>query len=175
MKWNEMINDGYGRILETMERVLNGLTYEDLKWQPSSETNPIGWLCWHLTRGQDRQIADLMGEEQVWMKSKWYEKFNRPGNPRDMGTGQTLEQVAAFEPPDTEVLLGYLRETTERTQNYLNTISEDGLDRELNEPQWTPVPTVGVRIVSILADNLQHAGQAAYVRGLKHGKGWQSF
>jgi hypothetical protein len=31
---------------------------------------------------------------------------------------------------------------------------------------------VGVRLVSVLSDNLQHAGQAAYLRGLIQGKGW---
>jgi hypothetical protein len=32
-----------------------------------------------------------------------------------------------------------------------------------------------VRVVSILSDNLQHAGQTAYLRGLWQGFGWQRF
>jgi hypothetical protein len=32
---------------------------------------------------------------------------------------------------------------------------------------------VGVRVVSILSDNLQHAGQTAYLRGLWQGIGWR--
>jgi Protein of unknown function (DUF664) len=31
---------------------------------------------------------------------------------------------------------------------------------------WDPPVTLGVRLVSVLADNLQHAGQAAFVRGI---------
>ena len=43
-----------------------------------------------------------------------------------------------------------------------------------DEPHYQPVPTVGVRLVSILSDNLQHAGQTAYLRGLWQGMGWRS-
>jgi hypothetical protein len=31
--------------------------------------------------------------------------------------------------------------------------------------RWTPPVTLGVRLVSVLCDDLQHAGQAAFVRG----------
>jgi hypothetical protein len=32
--------------------------------------------------------------------------------------------------------------------------------------RWTPPVTLGVRLVSVADDCLQHVGQAAYVRGL---------
>ena len=31
--------------------------------------------------------------------------------------------------------------------------------------RWDPPVTLGVRLVSIASDSLQHAGQAAYLRG----------
>ena len=31
---------------------------------------------------------------------------------------------------------------------------------------WDPPVTLGVRLVSVIADDLQHAGQAAFVRGI---------
>ncbi len=52
-------------------------------------------------------------------------------------------------------------------------LSDDDLDREIDEPQYQSLPTVGVRLISVLANNLQHAGQVAYLRGLLHGIGWQ--
>jgi len=39
------------------------------------------------------------------------------------------------------------------------------LDRVVDR-RWDPPVTLGVRLVSIADDSLQHAGQAAYVRGL---------
>ena len=175
MEWNDLLTDGYGRIIEVLERVLKGLSQDDLKWQPSPDCNSIGWLAWHLTRQQDAQIASLMGEEQLWIKDTWHAKFDRPADPRDIGFGNTPEQVAAFKSPDIDTLLSYNRAVVERSKGYFNTLSKSDLDRELDEPRFQPLPTVGVRLISIMDDSILHAGQAAYVRGLRQGRGWQKY
>jgi hypothetical protein len=175
MEWHDMMVDGYGRIIEILERVFDGLTEEDLNWQPKPDCNSISWLAWHLTRVQDDHIASLMGEEQMWIKDGWHTKFNRPADPKDIGFGHTPEDVAAFKTPGTETQLAYHRAVMERSQGFFTTLSKTDLDKELNEPWFQPLPTVGVRIISVLGDSLEHAGQAAYVRGLRQGKGWQPF
>lgn len=175
MEWQDLLADGYGRVLEYMESILKGLTQDDLKWQPRNDCNSIGWISWHLTRQQDAQIASLMAEEQLWIKDKWHSKFNRAPDPDDNGFGHTTEQVSAFESPDTQTLLNYQCAVLERSKRYFYTLSKTDLERELDEPWFQPLPTVGVRLVSILEDSLLHAGQAAYVRGLRQGKGWQKY
>lgn len=175
MEWRDLLADGYGRVLEYLGRVLRGLTKDDLDWQPGNDCNSIGWLTWHLTRQQDTQIASLMGEEQLWIRDGWYSKFHRAPDPEDSGFGHTPEQVSVFESPDVQTLLGYYRAVLERSQRYLLALSKTELERELDEPWFQPLPTVGVRLVSILEDSLLHAGQAAYVRGLRQGKGWQNY
>jgi hypothetical protein len=175
MEWNDLLADGYGRIIEILERVLKGLTEDDLNWQPHPDCNSIGWLAWHLTRQQDAQIASLVGEEQLWIKDGWHVRFDRPADPRDIGFGNTPEEVAAFKSPDTDTLLAYNRAVVERSKAYFNTLSKSDLDRELNEPRFQPLPTVGVRLISIMGDSLQHAGQAAYLRGQRQGRGWQRY
>ncbi len=175
MEWHDLLADGYGRVLEFVESVLGGLTQDELNWQPRPDCNSIGWLAWHLTRQQDVQIASLMGEEQLWIRDGWHAKFNRPADPKDMGFSHTPEQVAAFETPDAQTLLDYQRAVLERSKCYFPTLSKTDLDRELDEPFFQPLPTVGVRLVSIMEDSLLHAGQAAYVRGLRQGKGWQEY
>ncbi|MFC2032859.1 DinB family protein [Chloroflexota bacterium] len=175
MKSYDLLTDGYTRISQILERTLKGLSVDDLKWLPHPDSNSVGWLTWHLTRVHDDHIASLMGEEQLWIKGGWHAKFNRPADSKDRGFGDTPEQVAAFECPDAETMLAYHRAVSERSKSFFLTLSETDLDRELNEPQYTPLPTVGVRLVSVLADNLQHAGQASFVRGQLQGRGWQSF
>ena len=96
MKWYDLVTDGYTRISEVLERALNGLNTNDLRWQPRTDSNSIGWLTWHLTRIQDDHISSLMGEEQLWIKEGWHVKFNRLADPKDHGFGNTAEQVAAF-------------------------------------------------------------------------------
>ncbi|MFC1989967.1 DinB family protein [Chloroflexota bacterium] len=175
MKWYDLLTDGYTRISQVLERALNGLSVDDLKWQPRPDANSIGWLSWHLTRVQDDHVASLMGEEQLWIKDGWHAKFNRPADPSDRGFGHTPEQVTTFEPPEAETLLAYHKVVSGRSKSFFLTLSETDLDRELDEPQYQPLPTVGVRLISVMSDNLQHAGQAAFVRGLLQGEGWQRF
>ena len=171
MEWQELIVDGYGRVLEVLEQALDGLTVDDLNEQPHPDCNSMGWLAWHLTRVQDDHIADLMGEEQLWISEGWHAKFNRPANSEDIGFGHSPEDMAALKSPDVKTLLDYHRAVLERTKRYISSLSASDLDRELNEPWYHPLPTVGVRLISVLADNLQHAGQMAYVRGLLQGRG----
>lgn len=174
MKWQNMIIDGYSRVLELLEPSLAGLSKSDLDRQPKPDCNSIGWTVWHLVRIQDAQIADLMGEKQVWIKDKWYAKFNRDADPEDTGFGHSSEEVAAFKSPSPRTLLDYYIATFEQTKRYLSSLSLTDLDRQLDEPWFQPPPTVGVRIVSIMADCLQHSGEIAYLRGLLKGKGWLS-
>ena len=63
------------------------------------------------------------------------------------------------------MLLGYLAEVDARTKSMLEGLTADDLDRVVDR-RWDPPVTMGVRLVSIADDCLQHVGQAAYVRGL---------
>ena len=175
MEWKDLLIDGYGRIPQFLENVLKGLSQDDLDWQPSHDCNSVGWLIWHLTRQQDAQTASLMGEEQLWIRDEWYAKFNRQPESNDTGFGHSPEQVSAFKSPEAKILLDYNRAVVERSKEYIDSLSENDLDRELNEPWFQPLPTVGVRLVSILDDSILHAGQAAYLRGMRQGKGWQKY
>jgi hypothetical protein len=172
MKQSEVLTDSFSRIKRILDMALADLTPEDLTQRPGPESNPIGWLTWHLTRGQDRQIADLAGWEQVWVKGNWHEKLGLPPDPNDMGTGHTAEQVASVRPPSAQLLLDYHDATFEQTKAYLEPLRGDDLDRVLDETRFDPPPTAGIRIISIIADNLSHAGQVAYVKGLLQGKRW---
>lgn len=175
MEWQGLLADSYERVLGFMESMLEGLTQEELNWQPRPDCNSIGWLSWHLTRQQDGQIASLSGKQQLWIKDGWHAKFNRPPDPNDSGFGHTPEQVSSFKSPDTKTLLDYQRAVLEQSKKYFQTLSKTDLDRELDEPMFHPLPTIGARLVSILEDSLLHAGQAAYTRGLREGKGWQKY
>jgi hypothetical protein len=171
MEWRELIVDGFERLPDLAEEALAGVRAADLDWPPRPGCNPLGWTVWHLTRVEDGQIADLMGEPDLWTRDGWHAKFNRPPDHEDSGYGHTPAQVSAFRSPSAKVQLDYLRATTERTKQYLTSLTPDDLDRELDESWYTPRPTVGVRLLSIVADCHQHAGEAAYIRGLIKARG----
>jgi len=90
----------------------------------------------------------------------------------ETGQGHTFKQVAAFKVKSARVLLAYQDAAFERSKAYLAKVRPADLDRVIDEPQYDPMPTVGVRLVSIVSDNTQHAGQVTYLRGLFERKRW---
>jgi hypothetical protein len=171
--WKDMMIDGYERILGAMESTLQGLTDEDLSWQPRPDCNSIGWLAWHLTRVEDGHIAFLMGEEHLWVQDGWHARFGRPADPKDRGGGHTPENLANFKSPDIQTLIDYNKAVLERSKGYFLSLSESDLEREFEVGNNRPPVKVGWRLISILEDCLQHTGQMAYVRGLRQGMGWR--
>ena len=172
MNLQEVLTAGFERITRTLERTLDGLTIEDLNWQPKPDCNSIGWLTWHLTRWQDVQVSSSLGKEQLWIKESWYEKFGRPADASDSGMGHKAEDLAKFKSPDVAALLGYNQAVLAQIKDYLNTLSLSDLDKVVEGTPFKPPPTVGMSLIGLWSDGMQHVGQAGYVRGLHQGMGW---
>jgi len=173
MEWQLLITDLFVRISQELEKVLEGLTVDELNQRPTPDCNSIGWLAWHLTRSHDRNISELAAEEQLWIKDNWHARFGRAPNPADTGFGHSSEDMAAFRSPDSQTLLEYHHAALDLAKRYISdTLSEIDLKREVESPTLGNVATVRARLVGIISDGFQHLGQAAYVRGLLKGKGW---
>jgi uncharacterized damage-inducible protein DinB len=161
----DLLIDAFGRIRENVHRAADGLSADDLAFRPEADANSIAWLVWHLTRLQDDHVADLAGTGQVWYDGDWPERIGFTGDLAETGYGHTSEQVAAIRPDGPAPLLGYHDEVAERTVSYLRGLAADDLDRVVDR-SWDPPVTAGVRLVSVINDNMQHSGQARYVRGM---------
>ncbi|OUE28165.1 mycothiol transferase [Clavibacter michiganensis] len=161
----DLLVDAYGRIAEIVRDAVEGLDPEDLAVRPDPEANSIGWLVWHLARVQDAQVADVAGRDQTWRSGGWADHFALPFAESATGYSQSSEDVAALEGVTAELLLGYLDAVQSATLAYLAGLDDAELDRVVDE-DWTPPVTLGARLVSVLSDDLQHAGQAAYLAGL---------
>jgi uncharacterized damage-inducible protein DinB len=161
----DVLTELYGRIPDLVRQAVDGLDVEQLTTAPASGTNTIGWLVWHLTRVQDHHVSELLGEDQLWVTGDWADSFGRAPDPDDTGYGHTAEEAAAVRPDSAQALVDYHDAVAARTQTLLDGISPGELNDVVDE-RWDPPVTLGVRLVSIADDDLQHAGQAAYVRGL---------
>jgi len=172
MNLQQFTLDIYTQLQKEIEKVVTGLTPEQLNYQPKPDTNSIGWLIWHSTRSQDRMNGDLFGEDQLWVSANWHMKFNRLPDQKDTGNRHTPAQVQAFRAPDAQTLLDYYHAVFEKTKLYINTwLSEADLQREVYSPTFETTATVEQRILGTI-NNFQHVGQAGYVRGLLSGIGW---
>ncbi|MGC4807535.1 mycothiol transferase [Micromonospora sp. DT233] len=165
MDVGDVLIETYGRLPGLVRAAVEGLSPEQLRRAPAPGANPIGWLVWHLTRVQDHHVADVLGAEQIWVTGDWAGRFGLTADPDDIGYGHTPEQVAAVAPQSAQALLDYFDAVARRTRDYLAGLRPADLDRVVDE-SWDPPVTLGVRLVSVADDDLQHAGQAAYVRGL---------
>jgi hypothetical protein len=168
MRSPELLLYAYDQVQETLRAAVHGLTPDQLGRRIGPDANHIGWLAWHLLRVQDDHIADVAGSEQVWTAEGWVDRFGLPFAPSATGYGFSSDQVAATRIPSADLLLGYGAAVRARTAEFLRGLSDEDLDRVIDE-RWNPPVTLGVRLVSVLADDLQHVGQAAYVRGILMG------
>ena len=165
-----LVLDALGRVRDMVRNALEDLSPQDLLASPQPH---IAWLVWHLSRVQDANFSGLLDKPQLWVADGWHERFNMPPDPKDYGSGhrQTRAQVDAFNITDKPLLLAYLDAVFAQTKDYLATVTNADLNRVLNEPQYQPLPTLSIRLASVINCNTRHAGQIEYLRGLvKHGE-----
>jgi hypothetical protein len=161
----ELLVDAFGRIRATVHGAVRGLTPEQLTVRLDADANSIAWLVWHLTRIQDDHIADAANVEQVWTSAGWVERFGLPFDPRATGYAHSSADVAAVTVESGDLLVGYYDAVHDQTIRFVERITDHDLDRVVDD-SWDPPVTLGVRLVSVIGDSLQHAGQASFVRGM---------
>lgn len=161
----ELLVDAFDRIRDAVTESVDGLSTEQLTQRIDDQANSIAWLVWHLTRIQDDHVADAAQIEQVWRSQGWVDRFGLPFDASSTGYGHGREEVAAVRPASASLLVGYHNAVHDQTVGYVKDLDQAHLDRIVDD-KWTPPVTLGVRLVSVISDDLQHAGQAAFIRGV---------
>jgi uncharacterized damage-inducible protein DinB len=165
MESKAVLLDLFGRIPPLVREVLEGLPGDAVVARPAPRANTIAWLVWHLTRVQDHHISDIIKSDQLWVGGDWAERVGLEADPNNTGYGHSEDDVARIKPRDPSVLEAYLEAVQARTVAMLERLTPNDLDRVVDR-RWDPPVTMGVRLVSIADDSMQHVGQAAYIRGL---------
>jgi len=122
-------------------------------------------LIWHLARVQDDHIAGVAGTEQAWVADGWNDRFGLPFDAGAIGYGQSSDEVGRVQIDDPQLLIDYFDAVHARTLDYVAGLTDADLDRVV-DTRWDPPVTLGVRLISVIEDDLQHVGQAAYVKGV---------
>jgi hypothetical protein len=161
----ELLTQAFTTIRDLGHGAVDGVAAEQLNAPPTHGANTVSWLVWHLARVQDDHVADVARTEQVWTAAGWVERFDLPLDPDATGYGHSTEEVAQVTVDDGALLTGYLDAVTDATLAYLDSLAASDLDRVVDESYDPPV-TLGVRLLSVVGDDFQHAGQAAFARGL---------
>ncbi|MFI2367756.1 DUF664 domain-containing protein [Streptomyces sp. NPDC018833] len=164
MKSADLLTDAFDRVREVVHEAVEGLSADDLAARLDEGSNSVAWLVWHLTRIQDDHVADAADWEQVWTAQGWAGRFGLPFADSATGYGHRPKDVTAVRPDSPDLLLGYHDAVHEETLRFVRTLDNAALDRVV-DTSWSPPVTLGVRLISVISDDLQHAGQAAFVRG----------
>ncbi len=162
-----VLQNGLDQVRDVVAAALDGLDDDALMTPLEPGTNTTAWLVWHLVRVQDDHVAHVAGTGQVWTaggEDSWARRFDLPLDDGEIGYGFDQQQVLAVR-ATAELLRGYLDAVHERTLGYLAGLSPQDLDRVV-DTSWDPPVTLGVRLASVLGDDLQHAGQAAFAAGV---------
>jgi len=167
MQSKELLLESFERLPGLFRQALDGLDQADLQRRPSGKGNSIAWLIWHTGRVEDAQVASAFRLEQVWTAQGFVSRFGLPLGERDTGYGHSSAQVDAVRAP-RELLQEYYDAVHRQTAKVLEGTADADLDRVVDR-HWDPPVTLGVRLVSIMGDCLQHIGQAAYAKGLRGG------
>ena len=73
--------------------------------------------------------------------------------------------VKVIRPSSVSVLADYYRAVAERTRGFVDGLTPIDLDQVVDK-RWNPPVTLGVRLISVADDAIQHSGQANYARGM---------
>jgi Protein of unknown function (DUF664) len=165
MRSADLLLDAFTRIRGLVSATVDGLSPDQLEFRPDGEGNSIAWLIWHISRIQDDHLAAAAGSPQVWTAQGFAKRFALPFDDSAIGYGMSFDDVSAVRVESPALLTNYHEAVHEQTVRYVGGLTDADLDRIVDRA-WDPPVTLGVRLVSVISDNLQHAGQAAYVRGL---------
>ena len=165
MEIADLLVDAFDRVRGAVRGAVEGLTEEQLTARLDPDANSIAWLVWHLTRVQDDHVSAVAGVEQAYTAQGWAQQFGFSFGPTAIGYGHGSADVAAVRVSDPALLVGYYEDVHQQTLQYVRGLTTADLDRVVDEG-WDPPVTLGMRLVSVVNDDLQHAGQAAYVRGI---------
>ena len=168
MQISDFIKFELERVKQATDKAVGDLTPAELRWQPSPEANPIGLLYFHMARAEDRFVQEFIQKKpRIWDSDEWYEKVGLPADDAG-GMGYTIEQVAAFVPPDLKKMQDYAAAVRDKTNGYLDGMTDAKFDEKITIPRFGEVTVANVWTI-ILSHLRQHSGEISYLRGLQRG------
>lgn len=170
MDFRGIISMALDEYLSELKKALTGLTADERRFQPTSDSSHIDFLVWHMARVEDYWVQwNARGTDMIWQRDGWPERLGLPetGN----GWGYTAEQVRDLPAFDIDEMTAYFDSVREGTLAYLSGLSAGDLDvSPIARPNPNaPDTTLGKVFSHLIVEESQHVGQVAYIRGIQRG------
>lgn len=142
----------------------DGLSPEQVHFVPQGESHSIAWVMWHAARIEDLFFQQVFqGKQQEWEAGGWAERTGLPA--QGFGTGQSTEDAKAVRIKDLTAFSEYASRVAELTRQYLDTITDADLTREVKLGQR--IETLGQSINLHIVTHLNgHRGEVNLIRGM---------
>ncbi len=166
--FRDAVRSGLIEYMEGLEKALDGLSEDELRYQPALHANFIEWIVWHMARVEDRWVnLVLRQDDDIWVKDGWYKRFGMDQD--DYGREDTAEKMRAMPKTDINEMMDYYREAREVTLDHLDQMPIEDLDKKFYHPRRKIAVTGAWVLGHILVEEAQHLGQIAYLRGMMRG------
>ncbi len=162
------IDSGVNECFEKLNRALDGLTDDELRWHPTLASNSIDWMVWHMARVEDNLVNVVMQHhDQIWERDGWGEQLGISYS--GAGAGMTMGEIRAMGPINVPKVMEYYRSVRSQTSHYfLQVMQEKDLSRVIEHTNfrgWTGAQILG----RLLCEEAEHLGQIEYLRGMMRG------
>ena len=152
-----------------LKRVTDGLTHDEVCYQPGHGCNSIGLILFHMARSEDMFVQTRLRQTtELWEANKYWEPLNVPQD--EAGAHYTPEQVNAFPVSDLAETLKYYNHVRAETVKYVESMKPEDFDRKIvmGPPFWD-MPQAAI-ISLIISHTAGHLGEMSYLRGLQRGE-----
>ncbi len=140
-----------------------GLTQDQVLWRPAPHANNVGFILWHVARGEDNLISTILSDGvAMWASAGLHKKFGQPADAPAPGDRMGLRALPI---PALETLLDYLGAAHARTLDFVSSLTAERLEASLG-PE-TPGRTFGSSLRHLITHKNNHPGQIDYIRGLQ--------
>tara|TARA_B110000116_G_scaffold210290_1_gene186005 strand:- start:85 stop:603 length:519 start_codon:yes stop_codon:yes gene_type:complete len=165
--FKKAIISGLNEYLDSLYKSIDGLTKNELYWQPSLESNNIIYLVWHMARVEDNWINQIIGgNKTVWSLNNWSKKLNIKEN--DYGKGYIKEDISNLPDMNISDILKFYKQQREQSLIVIEELADEDLNK--NYKRITGEFKKGYWILGhVLVEESQHLGQIAYIRGIIKG------
>ncbi len=164
----QAIDSGINECFDKLNRALDGLSEDELRWRPTLEANSIDWMVWHMARVEDNLVNVVLQKRiPIWERDGWGDRLGISYT--GAGAGMTMNEIRELGPIDVPNVMQYYRSIRKETSDYFESVmTEDDLSRVIEHTNfrgWTGAQVLG----RLLCEEAEHLGQIEYLRGMMRG------
>ena len=167
MSQTQMLMPHLRRLHQNLEDATSDLTPHQLHWRPGKGCTHIAFSLWHYVRTEDNLIRFVLQNRRttVWLEKGWNEVFHLDRVAQ--GTGMSLEDASAIRIPSSEEFLPYMRDVWLATEEYVGSITEDGLREVFRFRPMGERTALEVLMENLLTHGFSHLGEIWVLRALQ--------